>query len=587
MAELTAPVGVAPKKLPRVVEIETWLASLTKPVETTSDDDRTHYSKTVQKAVEAYQELYLSPVLTARQKAEVVCSAYRYVPEEGNEMVQRLCDTLPFVKDQRRADLIDLLVLVAKSREVLTFQRMNVATTLYNHCFIDRCYECYESVALDLRAEIRFRVDASRFLYGSEDSEYQELSQECLVEIIKDHQLTSKYRYEIIAGFCSKTGVASSMNFQKIRVPYDEAFVVLFQTTFFYDLKNGIRERILSAQHLLQMEAIDTPEKIAIGDQLLDVGSSGYVSGAPDTGAEAVAPAKLDENVRADALDVVLRLGVASYQIVKARKAIAELGFSAVDRAKRSGASNVLDRVRTIYTNSQNVHDEVVAEAFSKFIERLVGGETRVRPYHEVKNEVGDVVRKANLVPDDRHSALAALNRVEVDTATFTTYNVTISEILVHVWARVQSYDESTRSFLEKRLVEELVDMGDTCSSGHSGRFVNVLSEVDHSLRISFSDQIKANVSGRISARIRTSPNADQLSSGMIEDADRVDHLAYSNFIGPALMAIRTELFEEFVVARYLRDVEFERCWDEAARPWMEFAEANEAADERKASAST
>jgi len=40
-------------------------------------------------------------------------------------------------------------------------------------------------------------------------------------------------------------------------------------------------------------------------------------------------------------------------------------------------------------------------------------------------------------------------------------------------------------------------------------------------------------------------------------------------------------------VARYLRDVEFERCWDEAARPWMEFAEANEAADERKASAST
>ena len=44
-------------------------------------------------------------------------------------------------------------------------------------------------------------------------------------------------------------------------VPYDEEFVFALQVIFFYNDKNGIRERILSGQHMLQMQCVSQEEK--------------------------------------------------------------------------------------------------------------------------------------------------------------------------------------------------------------------------------------------------------------------------------------------------------------------------------------
>jgi len=220
------------------------------------------------------------------------------------------------------------------------------------------------------------------------------------------------------------------------------------------------------------------------------------------------------------------------------------------------------------------MHDEHISESVAKFIEKMIkDASIRLRPYPEVQQEVADRVRDRITDKSKKFLAYKALNRISVDTATFTVHKVTIAEIFIHVWLRIQRYEGDVKNLLEDRLMEELIDMGDTCSSGHSGRFVNVLSAVDHDLKISFEAQIIANVAGRLQAKVRDLPDADNRASvamGMMPDAEDEDRESYRKFIGPALVDLYTELYQEFVDAKYISETEFERHYKKAKDQWLE-----------------
>ena len=280
------------------------------------------------------------------------------------------------------------------------------------------------------------------------------------------------------------------------------------QTSFFYNPENGVRQRILSGQHMLQMNLVPKEEKEEIADVLLEI--------AEDEEEE--------YNARADAADVVYRL-VVGEKAKRARYIITKvLGYHAINSTSVGvtgniiNSSSLLDRTKTIYSNQQNVHE--VEECVDNFIEKMIN-DTSIKPraYHEVHQIVSDFIRSLELDSKKRHAAYKALNRVSVDTATFTEHNVTISEIFVHVWARIERLDDELQLELQKRFVDELCDMSDTCSSGHSARFVNVLSVTDNSLCIKWDEQIKANIAGRLNARVRDHPDPDiraQISLVMI-----------------------------------------------------------------------
>ena len=241
---------------------------------------------------------------------------------------------------------------------------------------------------------------------------------------------------------------------------------------------------------------------------------------------------------------------------------IVELGFSPT--------GTLTDRVKTIYSDSQNVHNETVSKCIEKFIEKIINEtDIKPRPYHEVHQEVCDLVRRSKLEPSQRHLAYKALNRVSIDTAVFTKYKISIAEIFVHVWIRIQKHKDTELVELEKRMVEELIDMSDTCSSGHSGRFINVLSIYDDTIRISWDDQIKSNIVGRLNARIRDIKDEElqaQVSLGMLEDADEKDQKAYTKFIKNSLKEIKEELHGEFVGEGYINEKEFETAFTEGAK---------------------
>lgn len=538
------------KKLKKVLEAER-LCEKPSIEELKNQAIDNEYRENVEKAIKIYKGMCTS-TLSADDKIEVLVSFLKNVPIEGREMLIKWRDSVPFLGGKSKEDLIKLLVLIAQHQGIDSHERSITAAALYNHVYLDVCFKCFESIASDRSVLIDYRVDACRYLFGSELEQHQEYSQECLIEIIEDQSLPSTYRYRVISGFVSKFGVVTYVNQKKIKIPYNEDFVYGLQSTFFYCLENGVRERILSGQHLLQMECVDLSEKIKIGEILLEVAST----------------PSFDDNTRADAADVILRLGTKE-QTIQAREIIVNLGFSAVGAKNK----NIMNKVQTIYNNSQNIHDENISESVAKFIGKMIrGSEVKIRPYHEIHQEVSDVVRSKNIEKSQKLAAYNALNRISIDTATFTDNKVTLAEVFIHVWLRIQLYNGDIKQTLEDRLVEELTEMGDTCSTGHSGRFVNVLSAVDADLRISFESQIIANVSGRINARVRAITNADlraSVSMGMMPDADEEDRENYKKFIETALTSLREELYQEFVGAKYVSDKEFEKYFAKAKEQWM------------------
>lgn len=548
--------GVAPKKLKKVLEAEKLAKKPDVLPKTT--EEKNEANKRMDAALKIYKELCLSTNLGPNDKIEVLVSLLEFIPDEGREMMIRWRDMLPFIKGEEQTNLVKLLTLICSCPSIDSHERSITAVTLYNQVFLNVCFSCFEAIAVDKSALVKYRIDACRYLVGSDVQENKEIAQECLIEIIEDLGLPSDFRYNIIAGFISKTGLSTFLNVSKIKVPYDEDFVYGLQNTFFYEQKNGVRERILSGQHILDMSeaCVGSDEKIAVGNILLDF--------ARDTTHE--------ENIRADAADVVLRLGT-SEQISTARDIITNLGYSAISGTGKK--SSLMDHVKTIYNNSQNMHDEKITESVSKFIEKMINDRTvTVKPFHEIQNDVTKMIKSKGLESTKRFAAFKALNRVSIDTATFTRYKITISEIFVHVWTRIQKYDADTRLMLENRLVEELVEMGDTCSSGHSGRFVNVLSAVDSQLAIGYDSQITANLAGRINARVRDIPDSDlraSVAAGMLPDANEEDQAAYKTFILGALKDLYSEMYQEFVSEKYITADEFDKYFLAAKKEWMSY----------------
>jgi len=530
----------------RIGKLEQAINLTAKP---TNQEEKNNYNKNFSKGVSLFNQLCSAATLTPDDKLDIIVAYSKSVPDEAKDMICRWRDMIPFLRDKDLEDMIILLCKIARCPDLSSHERVITAVTLYNNAFLDVCYSCFSDIACDRSVLVDYRVDACRYLFGSQDDEYKQLAQESLLEIIDTDQYPSDYRYKIIAGFITNTGISTMLNFTKLKIPYDESFVYGLQTNFFYNDINGVRERILSGQYLMQIPSSDAEEKNDVGEVLLHFAESN----------------DLTENARADAADVVFRLGTHS-QKIKAREIIVGLGYSTVDN-KGFG----LSRTKTMYTNSQNIHQ--FQTQIDTFIEKIINETSvSVRPFHEIHNEVSDYIRSNVKEKDKRFRAFKALNRISVDTARFTNYNVTLAEIFVHVWIRILNYDNDKQEELKNRMAEELMDMGDTCSSGHSGRFINVLSDYDITLKISWNEQIKSNMVGRMLARIRDCPDAEmrsQLAMAESELAEEEDKEVYKKFIEDNLKSLKEELRKEFVGEGYITSQEFEDSFDEGAKKWL------------------
>lgn len=469
------------------------------------------------------------------------------------ETVWKIRDSVSHVKGFDLEDIVEFLFILSQSSEFSPHERIISTVCLYNHGYIDKCYKCFRYIASDESIDYKNRVEAAKFLFSSDDEENQEFAQTIIIDIIDSPEeiLSSEKRYKIITEFITNSGIRTFLNKSKLRIPYCEEFVYGIQIIFFYNQKNGIREKILSGQHLLQMEHTPQLEKTQIENYLLELSLD----------------RSYEENVRADAADVVLRLSKNNDQRLKAREIIGKIGFE-----KNKSSTNLIDKAETLYSNSQNVHN--FSDQIDQIVENLIKENIHLSnvKFKNIHDIVSNYAKTHIENREHRYKILKSLNRISIDTATFTRFNSTLAEIFTLVWVRVENnFSDVIKEEIKNRLLEELIDMGDTCSSGHISRIINALCVYDESisLKISFSQQLISNFIGRLNARIKNHPDEDIKYSLTVVHTDLVeekDKEIYISFLRENVPILEKELYDEFVNHEHMDSKEFYESFQEIVK---------------------
>lgn len=162
-------------------------------------------------------------------------------------------------------------------------------------------------------------------------------------------------------------------------------------------------------------------------------------------------------NIRADCLDTILTYG-RKLEKEKAENMIKDLGQLYVE-----------NKERTIYTNSQNVHTDGVQKTA---ISSLINLATYHRPTENIDAIYEMVLTKLVDKEDKREKVIKSIKRIIMDPTLFQGFN--ISQILSIIWQEIERLVKY-KDELENRLIEELYDSDETCSSGYFTRLINVL----------------------------------------------------------------------------------------------------------------
>ena len=494
------------------------------------------------KAFEIYRKICMDVESAIPERVAALEDLIHLSADEGTDIVARWCDALPFYSNTKHVDdVLSILDQMIVNTNLESHDKLVIVVTQYNRGMLDRCYENFTKLLHLGTILLEHRVEACRYLFASNQEEHKKTASEYLISLINNTAYPSEWRYKLIANYMSKTGIGSFTNFSKLQVPYDKDYVCQLQEIFFNNEANNDRYRILSGQFLLDVTPKGEARK-AVEEALLAIASNPHCR----------------DGVRADAADVLIRRCKGAVK-EQAQAVVAALGYAQV-RAQD----------QTVYSDRQNVHNSTISKSVRNFIETVVHNSEYVpETFFTIHKQVSTLVSEAKIDESMRKKCFRSLDRLSIDTATFTQYNVGIADVFGYVWWRVKTHEH--RAQLERRLLEELADMAETCSSGHTWRFVNVLSVyVENIMTISWEDQIKANLVGRIAARIRDIDNEqlkDQVSLGALgsASAEPAELAAYSQFVTKNLEEVQVELFKEFVEEGYVDAAKFQQHFDKAA----------------------
>lgn len=412
---------------------------------------------------------------------------------------------------------------------------------------LDNICKIFTNDSLQLSTPIKIDAICLLMLHSS----YKKQSIYYFCNIINNVNLQCDYRYKTILSLENKD------------IEEKEYYIKEIAFQFFNFDKNQTLYKILAGQLIIQ-KYNPTPSEINTIESTL-------FSFANDT--------TLEYNLRADSCDVILKLGRPENKI-KAKEIIMMLGRCTTGNSKN------------IFENAQNVHNDNIEESVIEAMEFLSNIEMKNLKditFEYVKKRI-DIILKQNKPKKDSTKSEKILyknkldainisfNRIYLDRAIYSKFNYTLSNILIKVWAYISSHTSKTE--MKKRLIEELIDMSGTCSSGFAGRLINVISGFgDFNIKISWRDQIIANFTGRLNAKARdidinidincklyeiNKNSLEELESFkekvleemIVTSSDYNSRLNFLKFFRKNMLSIRDELYSEFKL--YITDTDFD-----------------------------
>lgn len=532
--------------LPQEITGMTFLMSL---IEEKSDGGDLHFKfKLSEKNEDELLEMFFDGNESIDNRISSIEELFKKNTDICYESVNKITSMFSFSPTHIFRSLIKTIAL--KSNLDLNI-KTECARTLYDENK-DTGYECFNKISFLMdNLPVPLQVDIVRTLM--ETMKYYDDTCSKLISIITNKKLECEYRYKTIIGIQKDSS-------RKYKSQYlNDAYF-----SFFKHADTYIRYKILSAQYLLQLSK-SRDVNITFGNktanQIVDDVEKNCISFASDS--------TLDYDLRADAADLLVRLGTNNSK---------EIGKEIIMLLGRNP-----DGLSTLYNNRQNVHDETIDESVRKFILYLASLRSEVNidgnhvTFMDAQNEIEE--NSKNYKPtssdfnDKKKSVLdcirSSLLRISLD-QTIYDGGQTLKSIFNKTWRLILSHEHS--ELLKIRMIEELIDMADTCSSGHVSRIVNVLCgfEIDgktFSIEIGWKKQIQSNLIARLTKRIKDysdEEKRDTIIEEMGTSGDISKKPELSAFFRTHLLPIRDELFDEFVGGKYVTEDDFEEFFRSA-----------------------
>jgi hypothetical protein len=231
------------------------------------------------------------------------------------------------------------------------------------------------------------------------------------------------------------------------------------------------------------------------------------------------------------------------------------LPYSATYEGVYKGVKDLIDPQEEQY-EEEETDEEFEARIKAKKMERLL----KLFEGEKIKETEPKkiMVARTRILPpiyeysdEDKKRIYTSLNRIYLDRALYTRFNNTLLTILLQTWSYIEGHE--SKDEMKKRLLQELVDMAGWCSTGFAGRIVNSICGFDQfNLRITWEDQIGANLEGRLNARVRKIDNEDfkqnVLMELSIDSSEPWKRKNFLKFFRENISQIREEMWEEFRV---------------------------------------
>lgn len=307
-----------------------------------------------------------------------------------------------------------------------------------------------EKITLDSSIKLTDRFLAFKRMY---QSPYMDKNTRCiriLLHVLADESITKEDRFQWLT---------------QLKFSSDSLEVCLYGYVYwFYTYNEPLLYTLLSAQFILTHPLLNYPminSHVKYSQQWL----------------YRLAKKEGDHAIRSEAADILLRLGTPQYRVA-AETIIHELGQEFVSRHER-----------TLYTNTQNVHEITSIEHAVK----MLTSDTLLIQLDSILEWLQGI---------QHFTALSSFQRMMMDTGLFYGYRMT--ELICYAVQRIRA--SSHKCELEKRLLEEMTEMNGWCSSGHVIRLVNVFHGIDPHIHLSVSvyDEIKATIFARYTTHLKT-----------------------------------------------------------------------------------
>lgn len=200
--------------------------------------------------------------------------------------------------------------------------------------------------------------------------------------------------------------------------------------------------------------------------------------------------------------------------------------------------------------SSQNVH--MINADVDKWLQEYLSTPNTKKPTEVIKDL--EELYKETVSNANFDKIKYALQRIELDNSLYGKSHLRLGTILARVWVLIENHKDKVE--LQKRLCEELIEMSETCSTGHLYRLMNVFSGFGHaSLTVDPAVELKSVINKRVENYLATL--SSELRDVVMDAWMDQDEGVLQKYLYKQLSEIHDEVYVDYVGQGIMQQQDF------------------------------